>query len=100
MELFYKFKSYILLEVIIIYKELVKKNIHYLTPTHIKNYALSKNECLTNEETLIIYKYIISNYNELLNKNTSSLNNLKQHLRKDLFQKIVQLYNEYAHKYL
>ena len=68
---------------IIIYKELIKK------------YALTQNEVLTEEESIIILNHIKKHHLELLNKNTSSFNILKQNLRKELFTKIVNLYNEY-----
>lgn len=84
---------------ITIYKELIKNYISKLTPEDIKNYALIQNEHLTNEETLFLYNYIKKYYLELLNKNTNSFSILKQNLRKDLFNKIVLLYNEY-NKYI
>ena len=84
----------------IIYKELIKKYINNLTINDIKKYAISKNEILTNEEATIIYNYIKKYHQELLNKNTNSFIILKQHLRKELFDKITLLYNEYASKYI
>ena len=81
---------------IIIYKELIKKNITKLTKEDIKKYALTKNQILTEKETTILYNYINNYYEELLNKNTTSFSYLKQNLRKDLFDTIIQLYNEYS----
>lgn len=85
---------------IFIYKELVKKYINLLTENDIKKYATSKNENINDYESTIIYNHIKKYYQELLDKNTSSFNILKQNLRKDLFDKIVLLYNEYSSKYL
>lgn len=83
----------------IIYKNLIEKYIASLTINDIKNYALKKNEILSNEESEIIYNHIKKHYKELLNKNTSSFQLLKLNLRKELFDKILLLYNEYQ-KYL
>lgn len=84
---------------ITIYKELIKKYINKLTIEDIKIYALTQNEKLNTEEATIIFNHIKKYYLELLNKDTSSFNILKQNLRKELFNKIVSLYNEY-NKYL
>lgn len=80
---------------IIIYKELIKKYVTKITKEDIKKYALTQNEVLTEEESIIILNHIKKYHLELLNKNTSSFNILKQNLRKELFAKIVNLYNEY-----
>lgn len=80
---------------IIIYKELIKKYVTKITKEDIKKYALTQNEVLTEEESIIILNHIKKYHLELLNKNTSSFNILKQSLRKELFTKIVNLYNEY-----
>lgn len=80
---------------IIIYKELIKKYITKITKEDIKKYALTQNEVITEEESIIILNHIKKYHLELLNKNTSSFNILKQKLRKELFTKIVNLYNEY-----
>ena len=82
---------------IIIYKELIKKYVTKITKEDIKKYALTQNEVLTEEESNIILNHIKKYHLELLNKNTSSFNILKQNLRKELFTKIVNLYNEYNH---
>lgn len=84
---------------IIIYKELIKKYINKLTIEDIKKYALTQNEIITHEEAIIIFNHIKKYYLEILNKDTSSFKFLKQNLRKELFTKIVSLYNEY-NKYL
>ena len=80
---------------IINYKELIKKYVTKITKEDIKKYALTQNEVLTEEESIIILNRIKKYHLELLNKNTSSFNILKQSLRKELFTKIVNLYNEY-----
>lgn len=82
-----------------IYKEYIKKYLKNLNIDDIKKYAYKQNEHISNEEATVIYNHIIKYQNELLNKNTNSFSILKQNLRKDLFNKIVQLYNEY-NKYI
>ena len=62
-----------------------------------QKYALTQNEVLTDEESIIILNHIKKYHLELLNKNTSSFNILKPSLRKELFTKIVNLFNEYNH---
>ena len=85
---------------IFIYKELVKKYINLLTVADIKKYATSINENISDHEATIIYNHIKKYYQELLEGNTQSFKILKQNLRKDLFDKIMLLYNEYSLKYL
>ena len=83
-----------------IYKELVKKYINLLTITDIKKYALSQNEYITDQEAITIYNHIKMYYKELLDGNTQSFTVLKQNLRKELFDKVLQLYNEAKSKFL
>ena len=66
-----------------------------LTPQDIKEYALSQNIELTNYELNIIYNFILKYYNDLLNKDDTPLIKLKDHLNKDLYNKIISLYNTY-----
>ena len=99
MELFLTFKSYILQEVIFIYKQFIKRYITKLTINDIKNFAYTKNENITDEEAMIIKKHILNYQEELLNGNINSFSSLKENLRLDLFNKIVILYKEYYHKY-
>ena len=85
---------------IFIYKELVKKYINILTINDIKAYALSKNIILSEKEAKIIYDFIKENYNNLLNKNDNSIELLKNKLNPNLYNKILELYNENKIKYL
>lgn len=84
---------------IFIYKDLIKKYISYLTPNHIKRYALSKNIYLTNEEINIIYNFIINNYNDLLEDN-NAIYKLKPYLNDKLFEQVLKEYIENKTKYL
>ena len=97
MELFLLFKSYNLYRGDIIYKELIKKYINKITINDIKQFAYYQKESITNEEAKIILTHIKKYKEELLKKNTSSFKILKQNIRKELFNKIEQLYNEYSY---
>ena len=83
---------------IIIYKDIIKKYINYLTPIHIKNYANNKNITISNEEVNIIYKFIKDYYLELL-EDESILNKLKPLIRDDLYKEIIKEYKENKAKY-
>lgn len=85
---------------IFIYKELVKKYINILTINDIKSYALSKNTILSEKEAKIIYNFIKENYNNLLDKNDTSIELLKNKLNPNLYNKVLDLYNENKTKYL
>ena len=78
-----------------IYKNFIEKHINDLTLNDIKKFAIKEHEILTHEEATILHNHIKKYYKELLNKNTSSFTLLKLNLRKDLFDKIIKLYNEY-----
>ena len=80
---------------IFIYKELVRKYIIFLKPQDIINYAKKQKVDLSNDEVMIIYRYLKKYYNELLDKNTESFVILKKSLRSDLYNKLVELYNSY-----
>ncbi len=80
---------------IFIYKELIKRYIYLLKPEDIKNYAKKQNVTLTNTEVTIIYDFIKSHYNELLNNNTKCFSLLKKELSSNLYEKIIVLYNYY-----
>lgn len=82
------------------YKELAKKYIKRLTPQDIKNYATSINVQLDNQEVNIIFDFLLKNYEDLLNKNTSVFKDLKPRIRNDLYNKIISLYEENKNKYL
>lgn len=81
------------------YKDLVLKYIHLLTPNHISEFAKSNNIIISKEENLILYKFILENYKELLNDNRSILK-LKPLIRDDLYNSIEKIYNENKAKYI
>ncbi|MDY5993287.1 MAG: hypothetical protein SPJ06_04835, partial [Bacilli bacterium] len=65
-----------------------------------KRYALKENIEVTNEEITIIYNFIKTNYQEILNNNEKSFYLLKQKLKPELYNTIISLYNKYKTKYL
>ena len=66
-----------------------------LQPQDIKNYAKKQNVDLADNEVTIIYNFIKSHYNELLNNDTKSFSFLKKELSPSLYEKIIALYNYY-----
>ena len=81
------------------YKDLVLKYIHLLTPNHINEYAKANNIVISKEENLIIYRFILENYKELLDDN-KTIYKLKPLIRDDLFKKIESIYKENKTKYI
>ncbi len=81
------------------YKKFILNYIHLLTPNHIKEYAEKNKIYISDEETLIIYKFILNNYDKLLEDN-QSIELLKPLIRGDLYDKIVILYKENKAKYI
>ena len=81
------------------YKDLVLKYIHLLTPNHIDEYARNNNIILSKEENLIIYRFILENYKDLLD-NKESLNKLKPLIRDDLYNSIEKIYYKNKAKYI
>lgn len=83
----------------IIYKKLIEKYIGLLTPNHIQDYAKSLNISISDEETDIIYHFILNNYQNLLEDDTTIFL-LKELIRNDLYEEIFSLYTENKAKYL
>ena len=81
------------------YKELIKKYISHLTIQHIKDYAQKENIILSEKEAEIINQFIHKNYLNLLEDNTTIIQ-LKNLLREDLYEKVYLLYQKNKTKYL
>lgn len=81
------------------YKDLIIKYIHLLTPNHIMEYAKVNNIELSNEENLIIYRFILEHYKELLS-NDKTIKELKPLIRNDLYKSIEKIYYENKAKYI
>ncbi len=84
---------------IFIYQRIIEKYLKILKPEHIRYYAKENNIYVTDNEVLVIYYFIIENYNELL-KDDKILEKLKGRISDDVYQKIVLLYKENKTKYL
>jgi len=83
---------------VIILKDLLVKYISLLKPIHIKNYAENKNIFITDEESNIIYSFIMNNYKDLID-NEDVLLKLKPLIREDLYNKVIIEYKENKAKY-
>ena len=81
------------------YKDLVLKYIHLLTPNHIDEFAKSNNIIISKEENIIIYKFILENYKDLL-EDKNSIEKLKPLLRDDLYKSIEKIYYKNKAKYI
>lgn len=75
---------------------ILKNYINKITEEDIKKYANKQGIKLLDEETKIIYLYI-KNYWELLLKDNNSFifEELKEKLRSETYEKIIELYNKY-----
>lgn len=82
------------------YKELIKSYIPKLTPKLIKEYGKKLNISLTDSETIILYQFIMKNYSEILERNETSFIELKRKLNPNLYEQLLNLYNENKNKYL
>ena len=82
------------------YKELIKNWLPKLTPKMIKDYGETINISLTDSETIILYQFIMKNYSEILEGNETSFIELKRKLNPNLYQQLLNLYNENKNKYL
>lgn len=78
---------------IYIYKDIVLKYINLFKPQHIKEYAKANNIYVSDDEVMIIYKFILNNYKDLLN-DANSITRLKPLIRSDLYKQIEFAYKE------
>lgn len=69
-----------------------------MTTNDILNFAKKNNISISTSESIIIYNFIKSNYKFILNGDESSLKELKNSLREDLYNKIIELYMYYKNK--
>ena len=69
-----------------------------MTTNDILNFAKKNNISISTSESIIIYNFIKINYKFILNGDESSLKELKNSLREDLYNKIIELYMYYKNK--
>lgn len=82
------------------YKELIKNWISNLKKETIIEYAKKTNIILTDSEVNILYQFIMKNYVEILEGNETSFIELKRKLNPNLYEQLLNLYNENKNKYL
>ena len=85
---------------IIIYKEIVRKNINKLTIEHLKTFANKNNLIYTDDEAIIIYNFIMYYYNDLLNENIKVFEVIKNKISPKLYKDLLNLYIDYKQNYL
>lgn len=78
----------------IIYKALIQKYINTITIEDIKNFAIKNKMPISDNEALIIYNFIKKYYNEVLNKNDQIFLLLKDKVRPQVYNNIIDLYNK------
>ena len=79
---------------------LIKKYIENITEQDIYDFALKEGVTLLNNEVNIIYVYIKNYWQVFLNDDSTFIfEELKEKLRIEIYDKIVELYNKYLIKY-
>lgn len=83
------------------YESLIKNYISKLTLEDIKRYASIKDINANEEEMQIVYEFIKNHYDKLLSQDMPFIENkLKNKLRPELYNTLLNLYNEEKKKYL
>ena len=83
------------------YENIIKNYVSKLTLEDIKRYASIKNINANKEEMQIVYEFIKNHYDKLLSQDMLFIeNNLKNKLRPNLYNTLLNLYNEEKRKYL
>ena len=81
------------------YEKLIKEYVLKLTEEDIEKYAKKKGITITDEEIKTIYMYIKNYWKEFLKGNPNELFlELKEKLSKDVYEEVLNLYNEYKNK--
>lgn len=77
---------------------MLEKYISLLNISHIDKFAKSKGYTLTNQELDFLYDKIKNNYKEIINNPSDIFSEAKCVLRKDVYDEVLKLYNEYKKK--
>ena len=85
---------------IFIYKELVKKYINKLSIRDLEKFARMNNINYTKDELIVVYNFILNNYNELLDENINVFLKIRDKISPELYKKLLNLYVENKQKYL
>ena len=79
---------------------IIKQYIEKITEQDIYNYALNEGVILLEDECKIIYMYLKNYYQVFLNDDpTFIFEELKDKLRKETYNKLVEIYNKYKNIY-
>lgn len=70
-----------------------------MTLNDLKSFALEKNIKYTDDELIIIYNFIMYNYNDLLNQNIKVFESIRNKVSPNLYKELLNLYIKYK-KYL
>lgn len=85
---------------IFIYKELAKKYINKLSVRDLEKFARMNNINYTKDDLIVVYNFILNNYNELLDENINVFLKIRDKISPELYKKLLNLYVEYKQKYL
>lgn len=79
---------------------LIERYINKMTKEDVKNFAISKNIHLSDEELNFTYDFIKKNYKDFLgNPKLFNLERYQHIYSKENFSKITKVYQEYFHRY-
>ncbi len=79
-------------------ERIIKSYIKFITKDDILNYARNNNIILDNQELDTIYYEIKNNYEKILNNPGEELNNIKNKVSNNTYNKIYELYTIYYPK--
>lgn len=81
-------------------KKLIEQYVQKLTINDVNNFALKNNIFLTNNELKLIYNHIKENWYSIIYENPNVvLQNIKENINIDSYQKIENLYYSFYEKY-
>ena len=69
-----------------------------LSVEDIIDFAYKNNINVSQSESIIIYNFIKRNYIYILDNDNNKIHEIKNYIRDDLYQKIIELYNQYKSK--
>lgn len=79
---------------------LIKRYVEKMTKEDVKNFALSKEIHLCDEELDFVYIFIKKNWEQVIKSpNMLNLDRYKDHFNPDNFIKIKKLFNEYSSRF-
>ena len=76
-------------------RNVIEKYIDRLTIDDVSNFIKRNNYQVTEDETIIIFKYIKNCWQDIFNGNTNVFDDLKKEVSPNTFLEIMKLYNKY-----